>query len=107
MVDGDAALSCVINFEEPSCVIVKHANPCGVSRNNNIKQAYMDAYATDPVSSFGGVIAFNKTVDEDLLSTILDNQFVELIIAPDFTEKSLEFAKTKNIRILEYSQNLV
>ena len=105
MVDGDAALSCVINFKEPSCVIVKHANPCGVSSNNNVKQAYIDAYATDPVSSFGGVIAFNKTVDEDLLSTILDNQFVELIIAPDFTEKSLEFAKTKkNIRILEYSQ---
>ena len=103
VVDGEAALSCVINFKDPSCVIVKHANPCGVSSDNNLKQAYMNAYATDPVSSFGGVIAFNRKIEKDLLENIIENQFVELIIAPDFSNESIEFAKTKkNIRIIEY-----
>ena len=103
IVDADSALSCVINFKEPSCVIVKHANPCGVSSNKDIKQAYENSYATDPISAFGGVIAFNKKVDEDLLKYVLDNQFVELIIAPAFSDKALECAKVKkNIRIMEY-----
>ena len=103
IVDGDSALSCVINFDEPSCVIVKHANPCGVSSNDNLIDAYINAYNTDPTSSFGGVIAFNRDVNEELIKNILDNQFVELIIAPSFSEKSLEYAKLKkNIRIIEY-----
>ena len=103
IVDGDSALSCVINFEEPSCVIVKHANPCGVSSNSNLIKAYIDAYSTDPTSSFGGVIAFNRDVDEELIKNILDNQFVELIIAPSFSKKSLEYAELKkNVRIIEY-----
>ena len=106
IVDGDAALSCVLNFEKPSCVIVKHANPCGVSSNENIKLAYENSYATDPVSAFGGVIAFNRKIEEDLMVKILDNQFVELIIAPSFSEKSFNYAKTKkNIRIIEYPKD--
>ncbi len=103
IVDGDSALSCVINFEEPSCVIVKHANPCGVSSNENLNDAYKNAYSTDATSAFGGVIAFNKEVNEELIKNILDTQFVELIIAPSFSNKSLEYAKTKkNIRIIQY-----
>ena len=106
IVDGDAALSCVLNFEKPSCVVVKHANPCGVSSNEDIKQAYENSYATDPVSAFGGVIAFNRKIEEDLMVKILDNQFVELIIAPEFSEKSIDYAKTKkNIRIIEYPKD--
>ena len=103
IVDGDAALSCVINFEKPSCVIVKHENPCGVSSNDNLNDAYESAYSADSTSAFGGVIAFNKEVDEKLIKNILDKQFVELIIAPLFSKKSLEYAKTKkNIRIIQY-----
>ena len=103
IVDGDTALSCVINFEKPSCVIVKHANPCGVSSDNNLQDAYKNAYLTDSVSAFGGVIAFNSEVNEELMKSILDNQFVELIIAPLFSSDSLEYAKTKkNVRIIEY-----
>lgn len=106
IVDGDTALSCVISFKEPSCVIVKHANPCGVSSNQDLQIAYKNSYSTDPVSAFGGVIAFNRVVEEDLLKDILGNQFVELIIAPKFTEQSIEYAKSKkNIRIIEYSDN--
>jgi len=104
IVDGDAALSCVLNYEIPSCVIVKHANPCGVSSNITLKEAYINAYETDPVSAFGGVIAFNNIVDDELIKNILERQFVELIIAPEFSKKSLEYAKTKkNIRIIEYN----
>ena len=103
IVDGDTALSCVINFEKPSCVIVKHANPCGVSSDNNLQDAYKNAYLTDSVSAFGGVIAFNSEVNEKLMKNILDNQFVELIVAPSFSKDSLEYAKTKkNVRIIEY-----
>ena len=103
IVDGDTALSCVINFEKPSCVIVKHANPCGVSSDNNLQDAYKNAYLTDSVSAFGGVIAFNSEVNEELMKSILDNQFAELIIAPLFSSDSLEYAKTKkNVRIIEY-----
>lgn len=103
IVDGDTALSCVINFEKPSCVIVKHANPCGVSSDNNLQDAYKNAYLTDSVSAFGGVIAFNSEVNEELMKSILDNQFVELIIAPLFSTDSLKYAKTKkNVRIIEY-----
>ena len=103
IVDGDTALSCVINFEKPSCVIVKHANPCGVSSDNNLQDAYKNAYLTDSVSAFGGVIAFNSKVNEELMKSILDNQFVELIIAPLFSKDALEYAKTKkNVRIIEY-----
>ena len=103
IVDGDTALSCVISFNEPTCVIVKHANPCGVSSSINLIEAYERAYESDPLSAFGGVIAFNVHVDEFLIKKILEKQFVELIIAPSFSKKSLEIAKEKiNIRIIEF-----
>ena len=104
IVDGDSALSCVINYDDPSCVIVKHANPCGVCSHSDLIKAYEGAYNTDPTSSFGGVIAFNRDVNEDVIKKILDNQFVELIVAPSFSKKALEYAETKiNIRIVEYA----
>ena len=105
IVDGDAALSCVTNFSEPSCVIVKHANPCGVSSNENLETAYLNSYSTDPVSAFGGVIAFNKEVNHNLIKKIIDKQFVELIVAPKFSKEAIIFSKTKkNIRIIEYQE---
>jgi len=103
IVDGDSALSCVLSFNDPTCVIVKHANPCGVASNENINQAYTNAYNTDPISAFGGVIAFNRKVDEYLMKEILNKQFVELIIAPSFSKKSIELSKMKeNIRVIQY-----
>lgn len=106
IVDGEAALTCAINFNEPACVIVKHANPCGVSISNNLEESYINAYATDPVSAFGGVIAFNKEVDIHLVKNIYQKQFVELIIAPKFSEEALNFSKSKeNVRILEYDMH--
>ena len=104
IVDGDSALSCVVYYEEPTCVIVKHANPCGVCCHSDLIKAYEGAYNTDPTSSFGGVIAFNKEVNEDVIKKILDNQFVELIIAPSFSKEALKYAESKiNIRIIEFT----
>ena len=103
IVDGDTALSCVSSFVEPACVIVKHANPCGVSSRNKLIDAYEKAFETDKTSAFGGVIAFNKEVDEKLARKILENQFVEIIISPSFSKESLEIFKSKkDIRIVEY-----
>ncbi len=103
IVDGDSALSCALSFNDPTCVIVKHANPCGVASNENINQAYINAYNTDPISAFGGVIAFNRKVDEFLMEEILNKQFVELIIAPSFSKKSIELSKIKeNVRVIQY-----
>ena len=108
IVDGDAALSCVINFSKPSCVIVKHANPCGVASSDiNLETAYLSAYSTDPVSAFGGVIAFNKEVKYDLIKQILDKQFVEIIIAPKFSEEAIVHSKTKKIFVLLSTKNFL
>ncbi|MCW9023555.1 MAG: bifunctional phosphoribosylaminoimidazolecarboxamide formyltransferase/IMP cyclohydrolase [Gammaproteobacteria bacterium] len=99
--DTDAALECVKQFEEPACVIVKHANPCGVAVDRDILNAYDRAYATDPESAFGGIIAFNQTLDEETAKAIVERQFVEVIIAPEVTEEALEIVKAKkNIRLL-------
>jgi phosphoribosylaminoimidazolecarboxamide formyltransferase/IMP cyclohydrolase len=109
--DTDAALECVKSFEEPACVIVKHANPCGVAISENILEAYNLAYATDPTSAFGGIIAFNRPLDAKTASAIIERQFVEVIIAPsvdDSAKKVLE-AKT-NVRVLicgEFSETPV
>ena len=104
IVDGDSALSCVVYYEEPTCVIVKHANPCGVCCHSDLIKAYEGAYNTDPTSSFGGVIAFNREVNEDVIKKILDNQFVELIIAPSFSKEALKYAESNiNIRIIEFT----
>ena len=84
-------------------MIVKHANPCGVSSRNKLIDAYEKAFETDKTSAFGGVIAFNKKVDENLARKILENQFVEIIISPSFSKESLEIFKSKkDIRIIEY-----
>jgi len=101
--DTDAALECVKQFNDgPSCVIVKHANPCGVATSHNILEAYELAYATDPESAFGGIIAFNQELDGETAMTIVDRQFVEVIIAPKISEQAIKaVAKKKNVRLLE------
>lgn len=99
--DTDAALSCVKQFEEPACVIVKHANPCGVAEAGSIAEAYEGAYRTDPTSAFGGIIALNRPLDADLARTIIERQFVEVIIAPSVDEDALVITASKaNVRVL-------
>ncbi|CCN47862.1 Bifunctional purine biosynthesis protein purH (Includes: Phosphoribosylaminoimidazolecarboxamide formyltransferase; IMP cyclohydrolase) [Vibrio nigripulchritudo MADA3029] len=100
--DTDAALECVKEFDEPACVIVKHANPCGVALGENILEAYNRAYQTDPTSAFGGIIAFNKELDAETASAIVERQFVEVIIAPKVSAAAVEVvAAKKNVRLLE------
>lgn len=101
LADADAAWECVRQFEAPACVIVKHANPCGVAMGVACGDAYELAYATDPTSAFGGIIAFNAKLDGVTAKAILDRQFVEVLIAPDYDEAALEYAKKKaNVRVL-------
>ena len=100
--DTDAALECVKVFEDPACVIVKHANPCGVSVASTLLKAYEQAFSTDPTSAFGGIVAFNRVVDAGTVSKVLENQFVEVLIAPAIDEAASEIAETKkNVRLLE------
>ena len=101
--DTDAALECVKQFDkEPACVIVKHANPCGVATGGNILQAYERAFSTDPESAFGGIIAFNKELDEKTAQAIIEKQFVEVIIAPSVSNGASEAVSSKeNVRLLE------
>ncbi len=101
--DADAALECVKAFpEQPACVIVKHANPCGVAISDDILGAYNLAYATDPTSAFGGIIAFNRELDEKTAAEIAARQFVEVIIAPAVSEGAkAALAKKQNVRVLE------
>ncbi len=102
MADADAALECVRTFNNPACVIVKHANPCGVAVRSNIFDAYDDAFKTDPTSAFGGIIAFNRNLDKDTAQTIIDRQFVEVIIAPHIDDDAKEVLSAKqNVRALE------
>ncbi len=99
--DTDAALECVKPFSEPACVIVKHANPCGVAVGNDILEAYNRAYQTDPTSAFGGIIAFNRELDEQTAKAIVERQFVEVIIAPRVTQAASDIVATKpNVRLL-------
>ncbi|MGU3815266.1 bifunctional phosphoribosylaminoimidazolecarboxamide formyltransferase/IMP cyclohydrolase [Vibrio diabolicus] len=100
--DTDAALECVKEFNEPACVIVKHANPCGVALGKDILEAYNRAYQTDPTSAFGGIIAFNQELDAETASAIVERQFVEVIIAPSVSAEAIEIvAAKKNVRLLE------
>ncbi|TXN12333.1 bifunctional phosphoribosylaminoimidazolecarboxamide formyltransferase/IMP cyclohydrolase [Vibrio parahaemolyticus] len=100
--DTDAALECVKEFNEPACVIVKHANPCGVALGKDILEAYNRAYQTDPTSAFGGIIAFNQELDAETASAIVERQFVEVIIAPSVSAEAIEVvAAKKNVRLLE------
>lgn len=100
--DTDAALECVKAFPEaPACVIVKHANPCGVAVSDSLLNAYDLAYQTDPTSAFGGIIAFNRPLDGSTAQAIIDRQFVEVIIAPSITEEARAIvAKKANVRLL-------
>ncbi|TVS15353.1 MAG: bifunctional phosphoribosylaminoimidazolecarboxamide formyltransferase/IMP cyclohydrolase PurH [Gammaproteobacteria bacterium] len=100
--DTDAALACVAAFEAPACVIVKHANPCGVAVAEDIGAAYDAAFATDPTSAFGGIIAFNRELDAATAARIVERQFVEVIIAPAVTAAARDaVAVKKNVRLLE------
>ncbi|HZJ82075.1 MAG TPA: bifunctional phosphoribosylaminoimidazolecarboxamide formyltransferase/IMP cyclohydrolase, partial [Guyparkeria sp.] len=92
---------CVKQFDRPACVIVKHANPCGVATGDEITSAYQRAFATDPTSAFGGIIAFNRPLDAHTARQILKQQFVEVIIAPEIgDEAAIELAAKPNIRAL-------
>jgi phosphoribosylaminoimidazolecarboxamide formyltransferase/IMP cyclohydrolase len=98
--DTDAAWECVKTFDRPACVIIKHANPCGIAVADNTLNAYRLAFATDPTSAFGGIIAFNRVIDRDTAEAIL-KQFVEVVIAPEITEDAQQsFAQKNNIRVL-------
>jgi len=113
--DGDAAWNCVCEFTNPTCVIVKHTNPCGVASvgpNTGLLEAYQLAVRADPVSAFGGIVAFNVEVDEALAREIREfrspsdgetRMFYEIVIAPKYTEKGLQMlkGKSKTLRILE------
>ncbi|MBN6152603.1 bifunctional phosphoribosylaminoimidazolecarboxamide formyltransferase/IMP cyclohydrolase [Xanthomonas sp. AmX2] len=99
--DSDAAWECVRQFDAPACVIVKHANPCGVAVGAACGDTYELAYATDPTSAFGGILAFNRPLDAATAKAILDRQFVEVLIAPDYEDGALDYARKKaNVRVL-------
>jgi phosphoribosylaminoimidazolecarboxamide formyltransferase/IMP cyclohydrolase len=102
--DAHAAVACLRDFgAEPTCVIIKHANPCGIAQADTLQQAYDRAYACDPSSAFGGIIAVNQRVNESLAKRIVEQQFMEVMIAPAYDEKALAVFNTKpNIRVLEY-----
>ena len=103
--DTDAALECVKSFDEAACVIVKHANPCGVAIGEDILTAYDRAFATDPTSAFGGIIALNRPLDAHTAKTIIERQFVEVIIAPAVDDEARPIlADKKNVRVLECGQ---
>ena len=99
--DADTALECVRQFDTAGCVIVKHANPCGAARCSTLGQAYAHAYRTDPTSAFGGIIAFNRELDAETARTIIDQQFVEVILAPSVSaEAKAVLAPRDNLRVL-------
>ncbi|MHB8345621.1 MAG: bifunctional phosphoribosylaminoimidazolecarboxamide formyltransferase/IMP cyclohydrolase [Acidiferrobacterales bacterium] len=100
--DTDAALECAKSFDEPACVIVKHANPCGVAVADTVLDAYQNAYITDPTSAFGGIIAFNRVLDAPTARAIIERQFVEVIVAPSVSPDALAvLAAKQNVRVLE------
>ncbi len=99
--DADAAWECVKSFDVPACVIVKHANPCGVAIGKDAHEAYAKAFQTDPTSAFGGIIAFNRPVDKGAAEAV-SKQFVEVLMAPDFSAEALEIFKAKvNVRLMK------
>jgi len=102
VMDADAALACVRQFDQPACVIVKHANPCGVAVAANQLDAYEKAYVTDPTSAFGGIIAFNQPLDEKVAAQIINRQFVEVIVSPGVSAEALKvLAEKPNVRVLD------
>lgn len=114
--DADAAWNCVCEFDKPTCVVVKHTNPCGVASRSDIIEAYRLAVKADPISAFGGIVAFNVEVDEGLANDIREfrsptdgetKMFYEIVVAPKYTDRGLEVlrGKSKNLRILEALKN--
>jgi phosphoribosylaminoimidazolecarboxamide formyltransferase/IMP cyclohydrolase len=100
--DADTAIECVRQFAQPACVIVKHANPCGVALGEHPLAAYEGAYRTDPSSAYGGIIAFNRDLDASSARTIIERQFAELIAAPNISQDALQLLAAKpNLRVLE------
>jgi phosphoribosylaminoimidazolecarboxamide formyltransferase/IMP cyclohydrolase len=101
LADADCAFECVRQFDAPACTIVKHANPCGVAVARDLRSAYDLAYRTDPTSAFGGIIAFNRELDEATAHALLERQFVEVIVAPALTAGAREAcARKENVRVL-------
>lgn len=103
ILDADTALDCVKSFglEEPVCVIVKHANPCGIAMSDSQLKAYLRAFQSDPKSAYDGIIAFNQTLQTDTAVAILQHQFVEVIIAPDISDEAkVILASKEHIRVL-------
>jgi phosphoribosylaminoimidazolecarboxamide formyltransferase/IMP cyclohydrolase len=101
LADADTAFECVRQFDAPACVIVKHANPCGVAVAASLREAYDRAFRTDPTSAFGGIIAFNQPLDAETARAIVERQFVEVIIAPKVEPEAREVcAKKENVRLL-------
>jgi len=109
--DANTAMRCSQEFKAPCCVIVKHVNPCGVALSKNIHEAYKKAFETDPESAFGGVIAVNRNVDKDFAKYLINNQFLEMIIAPSYEDEAIEtFKKKENIRVISienYKKNQI
>lgn len=103
ILDGEAAWSTVLEFEEPACVVIKHNNPCGVAVSSEMNEAYRLARESDPVSAFGSVIAVNRVLDEKTAEEMKSN-FIELLLAPGYDEKALEILKEKNVRMLEMGE---
>jgi phosphoribosylaminoimidazolecarboxamide formyltransferase/IMP cyclohydrolase len=101
IMDADGALACVREFDDPACVVVKHANPCGVATGNDLLDVYTRAFNADSLSAFGGIIAFNRACTKEVAEAIT-SVFVEIVLAPDFEPEALEiFKKKKNLRVLE------
>ena len=101
ILDSDCAIESIKEFTEPTCVIIKHATPCGIASAKNLLKAWKDAYSTDTYSPFGGIVSFNRELDKDVAKE-LSNLFLEVIIAPSFSEDALKiFGKKKNLRILQ------
>ena len=102
VVDALSAWSCCAEFEDPTVCIVKHTNPCGVASADDLQKAYDKAFSTDPTSAFGGVIALNKTATEDVIKKMIDNQFIEVLVAPNFDKGAKKILEAKpNIRVLK------
>lgn len=104
IMDADGALDCVKEFDEPACVVVKHANPCGVATGEDITDCFHRAFNADSLSAFGGIVALNRTCTTDIAEA-LRKIFIEIVLAPDFEAGALElFAKKENLRVLEIGQ---
>ena len=104
--DSLAAWACVKEFNEPSVCIVKHTNPCGVASSKDILESYKKAFQTDPTSAFGGVIACNNEIDKKTANYMINNQFIEVLVAPSYTKEAIEILQSKpNIRVLRSNHN--